>query len=110
MRDSSDNGPGVTHGNLRTPRAAAIAGVVFSILLFAVFVLMRHSVLRDPLETGAWLRTGATNVVIALNLVPLAGIGFLWCRRSRTLAGCHRAPPSSQGRRAADCQNGAFDP
>ncbi|MCP3476271.1 hypothetical protein NLM33_39315 [Bradyrhizobium sp. CCGUVB1N3] len=77
MRDSADR-TGVMHARLRTPRAAAIAGVVFSILLLAVFVLMRHSVPRDPLETGAWLHTGATNVVIALNLVPFAGIAFLW--------------------------------
>jgi MFS family permease len=78
MRDSSNDRPGVTHAQLRTPKAAAIAGVVFSILLFSVFVLMRHSVPRDPLETGAWLQTGVTNVVIALNLVPFAGIAFLW--------------------------------
>jgi hypothetical protein len=77
MQASSDR-PGLTHAQLRTPRAAAIAGVVFSILLFAVFILMRHSVPRDPLETGAWLRTGATNVVVALNLVPFAGVAFLW--------------------------------
>lgn len=77
MQVASD-GPGLTHAQLRTPRAAAIAGVVFSILLFAVFILMRHSVPRDPLETGAWLHTGATNVVVALNLVPFAGVAFLW--------------------------------
>lgn len=78
MRDSSDHGPSLTHAQLRTPRAAAIAGVVFSVLLFAVFLLMRHSVPRDPLEAGVWLHTGATNVVVALNLVPFAGIAFLW--------------------------------
>jgi hypothetical protein len=78
MSASSDNLPGMMHARLRTPRAAAIAGVVFSVLLFAVFILMRHSVPRDPLETGAWLHTGATNVVIALNLVPFAGVAFLW--------------------------------
>jgi hypothetical protein len=77
MPDSAD-GAGVLHARLRTPRAAGIAGVVFSVLLFAVFLLMRHSVPRDPLETGAWLHTGATNVLIALNLVPFAGIAFLW--------------------------------
>ena len=33
---------------------------------------------RDPLETGAWLHTGAPNVVVALNLVPFAGIALLW--------------------------------
>src|SRR4051794_9638645 len=77
MRDSAD-GSGVMHAHLRTPRAVAIAGVMFSVLLFAVFLLTRHSVPRDPLETGAWLHTGATSVVIALNLVPFAGIAFLW--------------------------------
>ena len=77
MSDAADGG-GVMHARLRTPKAAAIAGVVFSILLFAVFVLMRHSVPQNPLETGAWLQTGSTNVVIALNLVPFAGIAFLW--------------------------------
>ncbi|MBR0774763.1 hypothetical protein JQ543_15545 [Bradyrhizobium diazoefficiens] len=79
MSASSNTLPGImTHARLRTPKAAAIAGVVFSLLLFAVFILMRHSVPRDPLETGAWLHTGATNVVIALNLVPFAGVAFLW--------------------------------
>src|SRR5262245_44517439 len=77
MRDFADK-PAVMHSRLRTPRAAAIAGIVFSILLFAVFLLMRHSVPRDPLETGKWLHTGTTNVVVALNLVPFAGIAFLW--------------------------------
>jgi hypothetical protein len=77
MGDSAER-LGVAHAHLRTPRAAAVAGVVFSLLLFAVFLLMRHSVPSDPLETGAWLQTGATNVVIALNLVPFAGIAFLW--------------------------------
>jgi hypothetical protein len=78
MHTSSDSAPGVSHAQLHTPRAAAIAGVVFSVLLFAVFLLMRHSVPRDPLDSGAWLHTGATNVVIALNLVPFAGVAFLW--------------------------------
>src|SRR3954471_10819345 len=77
MQDFLDEPVGM-HAHLRTPRAAAIAGVVFSVLLFAVFVLMRHSVPRDPLETGVWLHTATTNVVIALNLVPFAGIAFLW--------------------------------
>jgi hypothetical protein len=59
----------VVHARLRTPRAAAIAGVVFFILLFAVFFLMRGSVPSDPLETGAWLQTGTTNV-LAFHAAP----------------------------------------
>lgn len=63
---------------LRAPRAAAIAGILFSVLLIASFVLLRRSVPADPLEAGAWLRTRSRLVVVALNLLPFAGIAFLW--------------------------------
>jgi hypothetical protein len=63
---------------LRAPRAAAIAGILFSVLLVTSFVLLRFSVPADPLEAGAWLRTRANTVALALNLVPFAGIAFLW--------------------------------
>ena len=63
---------------LRAPRAAAIAGIVFSVLLMISIVLLRQSVPADPLEAGAWLRTRAERVALALNLVPFAGIAFLW--------------------------------
>jgi hypothetical protein len=68
----------LTGERLRTPRAAAIAGLVFSALLMTVLVLLRLSVPLDPLESGAWLRTNSNIVVLALNLVPFAGIAFLW--------------------------------
>jgi hypothetical protein len=68
----------LTHAKLRTPRAAAVAGILFSALLFAVFGLMRLSVPADPFEPGAWLRGGITYVALAMNLVPFAGIAFLW--------------------------------
>jgi hypothetical protein len=68
----------LTRAQLRTPRAAAIAGILFSVLLLAVYWLMRLSVPADPHESGAWLRGGVTYVVIALNLVPFAGVAFLW--------------------------------
>ncbi len=42
----------LTHAHLRTPRAAAVAGILFSVLLFAVFWLMRLSILGDPFEPG----------------------------------------------------------
>ena len=68
----------LTHAHLRTPKAAAVAGILFSVLLFAVFGLMRLSVPADPLEPRAWLRGGLTYVVVAMNLVPFAGMAFLW--------------------------------
>lgn len=67
-----------THTQLRTPKAAAIAGIVFSILLIAIFGLFRSSVPANPLETGAWLATDVSAVAFGLNLIPFAGIAFLW--------------------------------
>jgi MFS family permease len=70
--------PGLTGTYLRTPRAAAFAGIIFSVLMFAVFGLMRLSVPSDPFERGAWLAGDTTYVTIAMNLVPFAGVAFLW--------------------------------
>ena len=63
---------------LRTPKAAAVAGILFSVLLAIAFVLLRISVPADPLEPGAWLRTSSGTVLVALNIIPFAGIAFLW--------------------------------
>jgi hypothetical protein len=63
---------------LETPRAAAVAGILFSVLLITVIVLIRLSIRAGPLETGAWLNTSSHKVALALNLVPFAGIAFLW--------------------------------
>jgi hypothetical protein len=68
----------LTSARLRAPRAAAIAGILFSILLITSFVLLRRAVPADPLEAGAWLNTRSYLVALALNLVPFAGIAFLW--------------------------------
>jgi len=63
---------------LTTPRAAAIAGILFAVLLIISMVLIRISIPGDPLEAGAWLERSARRVSLALNLVPFAGIAFLW--------------------------------
>ena len=68
----------LTRTALKTPRAAAIAGIVFSILLLTIFWLLRISVPADPMDHGAWLTTNSHTVAAALNLVPIAGIAFLW--------------------------------
>ena len=68
----------LTRAHLKTPKAAAIAGIVFSVLMVTVFWLLRRSIPADPLETGAWLATEAKTVALALNLVPFAGVAFLW--------------------------------
>ena len=65
---------------LRTPRAAAVAGIIFSVLLTAALVLLRVSVPAHPAVPGLWLTDPhrRADVAIALNLVPFAGIAFLW--------------------------------
>src|ERR1700743_3236399 len=70
--------PSLTDAYLRTPRAAAFAGIIFSVLWVAVFGLMRLSVPSDPFEEGAWLAGDTRYVALAMNLVPFAGIAFLW--------------------------------
>lgn len=68
----------LTHAQLKTPKAAAIAGIAFSLLLLSILWLLRTSVPADPLEPGAWLATDTRAVTVALNLVPFAGVAFLW--------------------------------
>ncbi len=68
----------VTREKLKTPRAAAIAGILFSLLLITTLVLVRIAVPGKPEDTGAWLGNRWRIVEIALNLVPFAGIAFLW--------------------------------
>ncbi|MGA8002929.1 MAG: hypothetical protein WCA05_14875 [Pseudolabrys sp.] len=63
---------------LKTPKAAAIAGIVFSALFIAAFSLLRIFVPSDPFESGEWLRANSNTVIFALNLIPFAGIAFLW--------------------------------
>ena len=63
---------------LNTPRAAAIAGIVFSALLIAIVWLLRRVVPADPLDSGGWIATEMETVTLALNLVPFAGVAFLW--------------------------------
>ena len=68
----------LTHAQLKTPKAAAIAGIAFSLLLLLILWLLRTSIPADPLEPGAWLATDTRAITVALNLVPFAGVAFLW--------------------------------
>src|SRR6266403_3503903 len=67
-----------TRARLATPRAAAVAGILFAVLLITGLGVFRLAVRADPLEAGAWLKTSSNMVGLALNLVPFAGIAFLW--------------------------------
>jgi hypothetical protein len=65
---------------IRTPRAAALAGIAFSILFAVSLVLVRTAIPADPDKAGEWLSDGPRreSVLLALSLVPFAGIAFLW--------------------------------
>jgi hypothetical protein len=62
---------------LRTPRAAAIAGILFSVLLAYVLSVLRLSIPDDPRDIG-WLATSPGRVSTALTLLPVAGVAFMW--------------------------------
>ncbi len=66
------------NARLKTPKAAAVAGIVFSLLMFTIFGLLRRSIPADPPESGAWLATNTRTIALALNLIPFAGVAFLW--------------------------------
>ena len=68
----------LTRQRLTTPRSAAVAGILFSVLLIISLVLIRISVPIEPDEVGSWLDEAWKNVNLALNLVPFSGIAFLW--------------------------------
>ena len=65
---------------LKTPRAAAIAGIIFAVLFTISLVLMRLALPEDlsGTNTAAWLQGNTTSITLALTLVPFAGIAFLW--------------------------------
>ena len=64
--------------SLKTPRAAAIAGILFSILLGSIMVLLRCSGPESSVEPQDWSSIDVDTVKLALHLVPFAGIAFLW--------------------------------
>lgn len=69
----------VTRERLRSPRAAAIAGLVYSVLMAVVVITFRRFL---PLElvgvSAEWLTESKDIVLFAISLVPIAGVAFLW--------------------------------
>jgi len=63
---------------LRTPRAAAIAGIVFSLLLISSMSLIWISIPADPLASPADVARNSRRIALALDMLPFAGIAFLW--------------------------------
>ena len=70
----------LTRQAVRTPRAAAVAGIIFSVLFTISMVLIRLALPEDLRGTNvaAWLQGNSATISLALTFVPFAGIAFLW--------------------------------
>jgi hypothetical protein len=64
--------------SLKTPRAAAIAGIIFAVLYGTSRVLLHLAIPPDVIPDTLWLGANAGMTSFALNLIPFAGIAFLW--------------------------------
>ncbi|MES0361481.1 MAG: hypothetical protein ABUK20_11245 [Anaerolineales bacterium] len=68
----------ISKRGLRTPRAAAIAGILFAVLMVTSFIMIQLSIPADSTDSSDWLEEEVGNISIALSLLPFAGIAFLW--------------------------------
>ena len=64
---------------LRSPRSAALAGILYSLLTIISMVLLSNLVTDAPADlTSDQLETWSGSASLVLVLVPFAGIAFLW--------------------------------
>ncbi len=66
------------YARLKGPRAAAIAGILFAILLFISLILLLTFLPEKPPENGGWVVAQRSNLLLSLNLIPFAGLMFIW--------------------------------
>jgi len=62
------------------PRAAAIAGVLFAVLMGTCLIIVRLAIPVRNADVGVWLDDPVRRnaVRVAVHLAPFAGIAFLW--------------------------------
>ena len=80
-----DQEKSIMQTKMTTPRAAAIAGILFLILLIASLSPVRISVPADPQDAGEWLSDNGKAVSLALNLGAFCRDRFfvVYWRRAR---------------------------
>jgi hypothetical protein len=61
---------------LTTPRAAAVAGVIFALLFGAVLILIRTNMPEGAAASSEWLNSRGSGIATAAMLMPFAGISF----------------------------------
>ena len=59
---------------LRTPRAAAIAGILFALLYGASYILIQLSIPAISLEGQGMLEDQVNSITLGLSFLPFAGI------------------------------------
>ena len=70
--------PALTARFWRTRRAAAVAGIVFAVLLLAALTMMRLALGDADPRTLQLDEQRRAMIKVGLHLVPFAGIAFLW--------------------------------
>jgi hypothetical protein len=78
VEDGMQEDTALIRKRLKTPRAAALAGILFSVLLLISQLLIWLSIPSDPLTPASEAVRDSKALTIALNLLPFAGIAFLW--------------------------------
>lgn len=70
--------PGLTAPLWRTRRSAAVAGIVFAVLLLVAMTLIRLALSDADPESLRGNAARREQIQLGLHLVPFAGIAFLW--------------------------------
>lgn len=64
---------------IRSPKAAAIAGIVFAVLSYSVMYMVQESISSLPSDINPeWLEMHSGRSSLALSFIPFIGISFLW--------------------------------
>lgn len=64
---------------IRSPRSAAIAGIVYSVLMIIGMLLVRNMIADVPADISQeWLESWSNKASTAVTIVPFAGLAFLW--------------------------------
>jgi hypothetical protein len=70
--------PVLTARRWRSRRSAAIAGIIFAVLLLTALTMMRIALSEDSFQAFQTDSQRRSLIRLSLHLVPFAGIAFLW--------------------------------
>ena len=76
MQNEKETSSRIIQQKIKTPRAAAAAGIIFS-LLFSVTIIILHLAMPAIQEQPAG-HIQYSKIMLALHLVPFSGISFIW--------------------------------